>query len=263
MAGELTPQQLEILELIDGSGRELQRLIEQLLDYNLLQHSRRVEVERLDVATLVREVLAKHRLALANKGMRVESFDGPVEWELDRTATGHILDNLVSNAIAYGADGGELEIRVRQRRNRLELEVANSGEPIAEVDRPRLFEAFYQGAPAARGRSRGRASASRWRRIAHASSRVSWRWWRIRAWRSASASRCRGPSRPRETTTSRLPGWQVKMQGADVMNLRPLLACLLAGVAGRLRARCRRLTSSGPPAGPHRRAGRFGQRLPC
>lgn len=155
VVGELTPQQLEILELIDGSGRELQRLIEQLLDYNLLQQSRRVEVERLDVATLVREVLAKHRLALSNKGMRVECFDGPVTWVLDRTATGHILDNLVSNAIAYGADGGELEIRARQRRGSLELEVANSGEPIAEVDRPRLFEAFYQGRTRRKGPLKG------------------------------------------------------------------------------------------------------------
>lgn len=155
VAGELATQQLEILELIDGSGRELQRLIEQLLDYNLLQHNRRVEIERLDVATLLREVLAKHRLALANKGMRVDAFDGPVEWSLDSTATGHILDNLVSNAIAYGADGGVLEIRASRRRDSLELEVANSGDPIPEVDRPRLFEAFYQGSVRRQGPLKG------------------------------------------------------------------------------------------------------------
>ena len=155
VAGKLTPQQQEILELIDGSGRELQRLIEQLLDYNLLQQNRRVKIERIDVATLLHEVLAKHRLALANKGMRVEGFDGPVVWPLDRAATGHILDNLVSNAIAYGEEGGVLEIRARQRRDRLELEVANSGEPIAEADRPRLFEAFYQGGTRRKGPLKG------------------------------------------------------------------------------------------------------------
>ncbi|MFP4263345.1 MAG: ATP-binding protein [Halomonas sp.] len=155
VAGELTPRQREILELIDGSGRELQRLIEQLLDYNLLQHGRRVESERLDVATLAREVLAKHRLALSHKGMRVECFDGPLEWVLDRTATGRILDNLISNAIAYGDDGGELVIRARGRRDRLELEVANSGEPVAEADRPRLFEAFYQGRTRRKGPLKG------------------------------------------------------------------------------------------------------------
>ncbi len=155
VAGELSPPQREILELIDASGGELQRLIEQLLDYNLLQHNRQVTPERLDVATVVREVLAKHRLALANKGMAVSSFDGPLEWSLDHTATSRLLDNLISNAIAYGEDGGVLEIRARRRGDRLEVEVANSGEPIAEADRPRLFEAFYQGQARRKGPLKG------------------------------------------------------------------------------------------------------------
>jgi two-component system, NtrC family, sensor histidine kinase GlrK len=155
VAGEVNPRQREILELIDASGAELQRLIEQLLDYNLLQHNRQVTPERVDVATVVKEVLAKHRLALANKGMRVTCFDGPLEWLLDRTGTTRILDNLISNAIAYGEDGGELEIRARRHRDRLELEVANSGDPIAEQDRPRLFEAFYQGRARRKGPLKG------------------------------------------------------------------------------------------------------------
>lgn len=155
VAGELSPSQREILELIDASGGELQRLIEQLLDYNLLQHNRQVLPERLDVATVVKEVLAKHRLALSNKGMRVDCFDGPLTWQADRIATARILDNLISNAIAYGADGGELEIRAHSHRDQLVIEVANSGEPIVEEDRPRLFEAFYQGRSRRKGPLRG------------------------------------------------------------------------------------------------------------
>lgn len=155
VAGELTPRQLEVLELIDASGAELQQLIEQLLDYNLLQHNRQVTPERLDIAVVIREVLTKHRLALSSKGMRVTCFDGPLEWLLDRTMTACILDNLVSNAIAYGADGGELEIRAKCRRDWLELEVANSGDAIAEEDRPRLFEAFYQGRARRQGPLKG------------------------------------------------------------------------------------------------------------
>lgn len=155
VAGELTPHQREILSLIDASGRELQRLIEQLLDYNLLQQQRPVAPEWLDVATLVKAVLAKHRLALHNKGMRVEAFDGPLAWCLDRATTSRILDNLISNAIAYGEDGGELAIRARPGHDRLVIEVANSGEPIDEADRPRLFEAFYQGRQRRKGPLKG------------------------------------------------------------------------------------------------------------
>ncbi|EPC02782.1 hypothetical protein L861_23500 [Litchfieldella anticariensis FP35 = DSM 16096] len=155
VAGELTTHQHEIVELIDASGEELQRLIEQLLDYNLLQHQRGVAVERFDVATVVKEMLAKHQLALEHKGMRVSWFDGPLEWQADRTSTGRILDNLLSNAIAYGEDGGELEIRGQRYGTSLILEVANSGEPIRQEDRPRLFEAFYQGRAQRRGPLKG------------------------------------------------------------------------------------------------------------
>lgn len=145
VAGELTPRQREILDLIEASGSELQRLIEQLLDYNLLQHNRAIEPERLDIATVIKEVLAKHRLALDNKGMRVGCFDAPLEWQADRTAIICILDNLISNAIAYGEDGGRLEVRAHRHHDYLIIEVANSGEAIANEDRERLFEAFYQG----------------------------------------------------------------------------------------------------------------------
>lgn len=155
VAGEVTPRQREILELIDASGRDLQRLIEQLLDYNLFQHDRQLDIEQQDVATMVKEVLAKHRLALDSKEMRVNCFDGPLAWELDRTATVRILDNLISNAIAYGEDGGVLEIRARPLRDRLVIEVANSGAPIDEEDRERLFEAFFQGSVRRKGPLKG------------------------------------------------------------------------------------------------------------
>src|SRR5690554_882944 len=102
VAGEVTPRQREILSLIDASGHELQRLIEQLLDYNLLQHNQRIHLELVDLATLVKMTLSKHRLALEQKRMHVTAFDGPVEWVMDRTAVGRILDNLVSNAIEIG-----------------------------------------------------------------------------------------------------------------------------------------------------------------
>ncbi|MBS9403217.1 two-component sensor histidine kinase [Halomonas sp. TRM85114] len=155
VAGELTPRQREILDLIDASGSELQRLIEQLLDYNLLQHNRAIEPEHLDIATVIKEVLAKHRLALDNKGMRVTCFDAPLEWQADRTALICILDNLISNAIAYGEDGGWLEIRAHRRHDDLIIEVANSGETIVGEDRERLFEAFYQGRIRRRGPLKG------------------------------------------------------------------------------------------------------------
>ncbi len=155
VAGELTPRQREILSLIDASGSELQRLIEQLLDYNLLQHSKGISLENVDLAGLVQATLAKHRLALEKKDMQVTVFPGPLEWVVDRMAMGRILDNLISNAIAYGEDGGILLVRAHPGRDHLFLEVANSGQAIAETDKPRLFEPFYQGRSRRKGPLKG------------------------------------------------------------------------------------------------------------
>ncbi|MEC9482142.1 MAG: HAMP domain-containing sensor histidine kinase, partial [Halomonas sp.] len=155
VAGELNPRQLEIVELIDTSGLELQRLIEQLLDYNLLQHSQVVNNAPFDVGALVNDVLAKHRLALEKKGMQVTAAVPPIDWVADRDRTARIVDNLVSNAIAYGEDRGRLEIRAFHRGPMLLIEVANSGDPIDTADRERLFEAFYQGRARRKGAIKG------------------------------------------------------------------------------------------------------------
>ena len=155
VAGPLSPHQTEILGLLDDSSKELQKLIEQLLDYNLLQHNQGLEQSRFDVHEVFKEVLAKHRLALEKKGMRVHLPPASLSWEADRPRTGRILDNLISNAIAYGEDSGDLWLRARKERRKLIIEVANSGEPIAAQDRDHLFKPFYQGAVKRKGPLKG------------------------------------------------------------------------------------------------------------
>lgn len=145
MAGALSKRQREIILLIDDSSAELQTLIEQLLDYNVLQHNRDVTFSRFDIVTLIHEILNKHRLAFESKGLHVEVPRQPVYWEADRVRTGRIVDNLVSNTIAYGEDNGSLWLRAWCTDDHLIVEVANSGEKISAQDQAHLFEPFYQG----------------------------------------------------------------------------------------------------------------------
>jgi two-component system sensor histidine kinase GlrK len=87
--------------------------------------------------------------------MQVNWRDRPLDWQADRTATGRILDNLLSNAIAYGEDGGLLELRAQQRGDLLLLEVANSGDEIGAEDRKQVFDPFYQGRARRKGPLKG------------------------------------------------------------------------------------------------------------
>ncbi|MCM2130029.1 sensor histidine kinase [Larsenimonas rhizosphaerae] len=155
IVGELSPRQKEIVLLLDDSSQELQTLIEQLLDYNLLQHNRKLQVKRFDVAAMVQDVLNKHHLGLDNKQMVVSWSKYRLAWQADRTRTMRIVDNLVSNAVAYGEDGGKLWVRAFVHDEMLYIEVANTGEPIAEKDRDHLFEPFYQGSSKRKGPLKG------------------------------------------------------------------------------------------------------------
>ncbi|MGQ7172394.1 sensor histidine kinase, partial [Escherichia sp. R-CC3] len=53
VVGPLTPEQKEVVSILDSSSRNLQKLIEQLLDYNRKQADSAVELENVELAPLV------------------------------------------------------------------------------------------------------------------------------------------------------------------------------------------------------------------
>src|SRR6202011_3220504 len=62
----------------------------------------------------------------------------------DEEAIGHILDNLVDNAVKYTPEGGRIEVRWHADRHQVCLEVPDTGIGIPERDLPRIFERFYR-----------------------------------------------------------------------------------------------------------------------
>ena len=66
-----------------------------------------------------------------------------------------VLRNLVSNALRYTQRGGVLVAARRRGRNRLRIEVWDTGIGIPDDQRERIFEEFYQVGNAARDRSKG------------------------------------------------------------------------------------------------------------
>lgn len=62
VAGPLTLEQQEIVEILDNSSRNLQKLIEQLLDYNRKQADGPIARETVNLAELVENVVSAHSL---------------------------------------------------------------------------------------------------------------------------------------------------------------------------------------------------------
>jgi signal transduction histidine kinase len=64
---------------------------------------------------------------------------------MDTLKIGRVLNNLLSNALRYTPEGGEVEVYVRRESRQIYVEVVDNGMGIEESDLPHLFERFYRG----------------------------------------------------------------------------------------------------------------------
>ncbi len=55
-----------------------------------------------------------------------------------------VFDNLISNALKYGNDGGKIEIEVLNDEERITIKIRNYGKIISKEDLPYIFNKFYR-----------------------------------------------------------------------------------------------------------------------
>ena len=103
----------------------------------------------LNVHALVGELLDLMRRELHFKRIRVkrDSPDPAVTVCSDPDGLRQVLQNLISNAVAATADGGEIEISSRIEGDRLRLTVVDSGPGIPAKDVEKIFEPLYTTKP--------------------------------------------------------------------------------------------------------------------
>lgn len=154
--GGLNSQQREIAAILRDNSMQLQRLIEDLLDFNVVSsRASSLSVGRVDLHELVEAVLADHRVAVLARQLAMDVSLDPVTLHGDREKLRTLVDNLISNAIKYSPEGGRLRVLLRVVDGQALIEVADSGPGIPASERRRVFDAFYQGESAANTRVRG------------------------------------------------------------------------------------------------------------
>ena len=145
LVGPLNGQQMEVVSLLNGSADRLSVLTEQLLDYNKLLQQAKPEFGWHDSETLLQNCFNDHALSLQQREQKIV-----LDCQLPRIYTDsmlfrRILDNLINNAQAYGAEGSNVWVNLRQHDKFVLLDVANNGTPIPAELRAKLFEPFQRG----------------------------------------------------------------------------------------------------------------------
>lgn len=153
--GSLTPSQKEVTGLLEQNSRRLQELIEQLLDYNLLQGKKQLELAAINLDNLLERLLEPWQPLLEQRQQQVNLPQSGLALSGDISLLRSTLDNLLTNALHYGDASKNIEIRAGIEQNLQWMEVENSGTPIPETEQKRLFEPFYQGSGKRRGAVKG------------------------------------------------------------------------------------------------------------
>ena len=156
VVGDLNDQQREIAGILRDNSLQLQKLIEDLLNFSIMRsRSSSLFRKRLDLKSLIEGVLENHKVALLSRKLDLRAHLQPVKLSGDKEKLRIVVDNLVSNAVKYSPDGSPLWVLLYTRDATAIIEVSDNGPGISLAERERVFEAFYQGAPAAKGHVRG------------------------------------------------------------------------------------------------------------
>jgi signal transduction histidine kinase len=121
----------------------LAKLIQELLDISRISSGRiQLEREPLDLGVLVREGVARFEQQIAQSKTPVElAVEEGVTGSWDRARLDQVVDNLLSNALKFGA-GRPIEIHVRRSGSKARVEVRDHGIGIGRSDQSRVFERF-------------------------------------------------------------------------------------------------------------------------
>jgi two-component system sensor histidine kinase GlrK len=144
--GVLDRQQQEVTNILRENSVKLQRLIENLLTFSAWQaKTASLEISQFELKPLVFVILSQHRLVITSRGIQLKIEVAPISIRADEGRLRLVLENLVSNAIKFTPDNGEISVHAGMDGDELVIEVADSGPGVAQEDRERIFEAFYQG----------------------------------------------------------------------------------------------------------------------
>ncbi|MGY6587393.1 MAG: sensor histidine kinase [Wenzhouxiangella sp.] len=143
-----TPGQLDLLTTLHQSGRQLQRIIDDVLDISRIEAGRlSLEQNDFELGSLLEQIIDLHAANASAKGVELRlrvASKLPLVVSGDSDRIGQVLGNLLSNAIKFTDQGGvELAVAVDGERQ-LVLTVRDSGPGIEPEDRERLFQPFEQ-----------------------------------------------------------------------------------------------------------------------
>jgi signal transduction histidine kinase len=127
---------------LENAARRVQRLVNDLVDLARISAGRfEVQPAAVDLAAIIRQI-AEQLQETTDQHRLIVDVPQTVPGEWDPARIRQVLTSLITNAIQYSPDGGEIRIAARLGEREVEISVADQGIGIAPEQMSRLFLPF-------------------------------------------------------------------------------------------------------------------------
>lgn len=147
IAGEVTSEMKQQLNMITHSGQRLTHLVNDILDFSKLKYENlKLDLKPVDLASIVQIVFTVSQPLVKNKDIRLEEYIPKTLPAVlaDPNRLQQILYNLIGNAIKF-TEQGKVLVRADQSAYHVSIHITDTGKGIALEEQDNIFEPFRQG----------------------------------------------------------------------------------------------------------------------
>lgn len=121
-------------------------LVATILDVDELEDGiLRAQPSPVRIIELIDRARAGNRAAFEVRELRVDvDVDPDLVIRLDRELASRVFENLIDNSTRYAPRGGRVAIGVSRDDQGVEIAIGNSGPPVPETERERIFGRYFQ-----------------------------------------------------------------------------------------------------------------------
>ena len=142
----LTDEQKEYIEKIIFNTQRLSSLTGSVLLLSKIENQSIISNKtRFDLDEQVRKSLLAFEPQWESKNIEFDIEMDDTDFLGNEALLHHIWDNLISNAIKFSDNGGEIKIRLNNYSDKIVFTISDQGIGINEDDQKHIFDKFYQG----------------------------------------------------------------------------------------------------------------------
>ncbi|PLX84165.1 MAG: hypothetical protein C0617_08785 [Desulfuromonas sp.] len=139
-------QRREYLNYVYDKAQALGGIIEDLLDLSRVQAGKVLSLSPgpCEIGALLGKVVDPYRKLSSRHRFELVLPEEPVTLVADQKKLEQVLDNLISNAVKFSPDGGEIRVKGQVLKGRYQVTVRDEGIGMTSEGVARVFDKFYR-----------------------------------------------------------------------------------------------------------------------